>query len=105
MDKVNQSVIESCRESARLCKACAAAAVSNGEKEDCEKPCLDCAAICELCVTLGESESPFFKQAVELCIDACMNCVAVCEENGCEICMKCAFQCRICTVDCFNIVE
>lgn len=105
MKKEYRSIIESCRETASECKACTAAIISNGGNKECEKICLDCAAICELCVTLGESKSLFFKQAIELCITACKKCIDVCNDVNNESCNNCVQQCRICIAECQSILE
>jgi hypothetical protein len=103
MDSQLYNAIEACRQSAICCKECAAALQETGN-ENCIKICMECAMICELCVSLGESNSIYFQKSLDLAMDACMNCISVCENNASANCMKCAWQCRKATVDFLNFI-
>jgi hypothetical protein len=98
------NAIESCRECAITCKACAASLKEDESMQHCISSCLECAMICELCVSLGESHSDLFLKSLDLAMDACMRCIDCCEKNQQDTCIKCAWQCRKTTVDMINLI-
>ncbi len=104
MDEKLNTAVEACRESAISCKECAASLKDSG-MEDCIKICMECAMICELCVSLGENKSTYFKKALNLAMDAFMDCINACENNASANCMKCAWQCRKATVDFISVMD
>lgn len=72
----------------------------SGELAACTRTCLDCAAICALCVTLISRGSPHWRQAVEMCLAACRACAAECASHDDAMCNACAEVCSRCVAAC-----
>lgn len=64
------------------------------------KLCLDCAAICALCVTLLARSSGWSDQVCRLCAEICEACATECERFDAEACRRCAKACRRCAEAC-----
>jgi hypothetical protein len=60
----------------------------------CVRECLDCATLCQACVTLLARDAPYGPELCGLCASACNACATECERFDDELMIECARVCR-----------
>lgn len=100
LDQNARDCIEACNYCAVECGICFAHMVGKESKNSCPACCIECAAICRLCVDAMARNSPFAKQICKLCADICDWCAAQCDAHDMDHCKSCAEACRKCAEAC-----
>ena len=100
---LNQSAkdcIAACNDCATECGNCFAHMVGKESKNSCPACCIECLAICRLCVDAITRNSPFAKQTCKLCADIRDWCAEQCDAHNMDQCKRCAAACRRCAEAC-----
>jgi hypothetical protein len=101
VEQTNQAGVDACADCQQACEACNYnCCLNDGEMAECGRLCLDCAAICQLFVTLLARGSGLAAELCHLCAEACDACAAECERYDMEYCQRCAEACRRCAEQC-----
>jgi hypothetical protein len=96
--KVTVDMLSECIQACQACNyRCCEGSTQMGE---CGRLCVDCAAICELTLTLLSRGSRWSARIAELCAEACDSCAAECSKFDDEYCQQCARSCRACAEQC-----
>ena len=97
----NKSVVDAIVECIKACHACNYRCCEGNEQMgECGRSCVDCAAVCELTLTLLVRDSPWAAQACRLCAEVCAACAAACAGFDDDYCKKCAQACLACAQLC-----
>ncbi|QDV78338.1 four-helix bundle copper-binding protein [Botrimarina mediterranea] len=76
-----------------------------GEKSNnaCPKCCLECAAVCRLCVEAMTIDAKFANDYCRLCAQVCNWCAEECAAHDHDHCQKSAEACRRCAEACQSV--
>jgi hypothetical protein len=100
LDQSAKDCIAACNDCATECGNCFAHMVGKESKNSCPACCIECLAICRLCVDAITRNSPFAKQTCKLCADICDWCAKQCGAHDMDQCKRCAAACRRCAEAC-----
>ena len=92
--------IEACVTCAEACRACVDAATDSANTAEIVRVCLDCALLCEFCITDMRNGSPLLIYSSRMSACACELCALGCDQHETEPCTRCAETCRQCAHEC-----
>jgi hypothetical protein len=100
LDQSTKDCIAALNDCATECGNCFAHMVGKESKNNCPACCIECAAICRLCVDAIARNSQFAKQICKLCADISDWCAKECDAHDMDQCKRCAKACRRCAEAC-----
>jgi hypothetical protein len=92
----NRECLDACADYVAACEGCAQHCIAAAEQEMVTRvrQRLDCAALCQACVTLLARDAQYAGELCGLCANACEACATECERFDDELMAECARTCR-----------
>ncbi len=100
---LEQAVIDciaACQECIDENNLCYMRMVGHGKNDNFPSSCLECAAICRLCISALKHGSPFAMHICKLCAEICLDCAKQCSMHDGLHCRSCEVACRRCADAC-----
>ena len=110
MDNTNQlqACIDACAKCAQACYECFSACLNEADlnaRKDCVSILIECAAMCQMSVSMMSMNGRFSTEHCELCEKVCSKCAEECAMFKDDHCKRCADVCLMCAEACRNMTH